>query len=69
MIESNEDGAKSMSKNEKSHLPSEIDEEYKKLVIELIKREENGETIDYEKESIDFWNKRLKEAVKNQKTD
>ena len=58
-----------MSKNEKSHLPSEVDDEYKKFVIELIKKEENGETVDYEKESLEFWNKKLKNAVKNQKTD
>ena len=58
-----------MSKSEKFHLPEDIDLEYKKLVFELIKREKQGEKIDFEKESIDFWNKKLKEAVSNQKLD
>ena len=57
-----------MPESEKFHLPSEIDLEYKKLVFELIKREEEGEKIDFEKESINFWNQKLKEAVNNQKT-
>ena len=56
-----------MPESEKFHLPSEIDLEYKKLVFELIKREEEGEKIDFEKESINFWNQKLKEAVNNQK--
>ena len=56
-----------MTENEKFHLPPEIDLEYKKLVFELIKREEEGEKIDFEKESINFWNQKLKEAVNNQK--
>ena len=56
-----------MSKNEKSHLPSDIDLEYKKFCFELIQREEDGEKIDYEKESINFWNQKLKKAVNNQK--
>ncbi|MFB5610223.1 MAG: hypothetical protein ACE5R3_02190 [Nitrosopumilaceae archaeon] len=58
-----------MSKNERFHLPPDIDLEYKKLVFELIQREEDGERIDYEKESINFWNQKLKEAVNNQKPD
>ena len=57
-----------MSKSEKFHLPEDIDLEYKKLVFELIKREKNGEKIDFEKESIAFWNKKLKEAVGKQKS-
>lgn len=58
-----------MSKSEKFHLPEDIDLEYKKLVFELIKREKQGEKIDFEKESINFWNKKLKDAVNNQKLD
>jgi len=58
-----------MSKNEKSYLPSDIDLEYKKFCFELIQREEEGEKINYEKESINFWNQKLKEAVNNQKSD
>lgn len=58
-----------MSKNEKFHLPKDIDLEYKKLVFELIKREKQGEKIDFEKESISFWNRKLKESVNNQKSD
>ena len=58
-----------MSDSEKFHLPPEIDLEYKKLVFELIQREEEGEKIDFEKESINFWNQKLKEAVNNQKSD
>lgn len=55
--------------SEKSHLPSDIDIEYKKFCLDLIKREKNGEIIDYEKESINFWNKKLKDAIKNRKSD
>ena len=58
-----------MSENEKFHLPSDIDIEYKKFCFELIKREKKGEKIDFEKESINFWNQKLKEAVKKQKKD
>ncbi len=58
-----------MSKNEKSYLQPDIDLEYKKFCFELIQREEKGEKIDYEKESINFWNQKLKEAVNNQKLD
>ena len=57
-----------MSENEKFHLPEDIDLEYKKFVFELIKREKDGEKIDFEKESVNFWNKKLKQAVKNQKS-
>lgn len=57
-----------MSKSEKFHLPKDIDLEYKKLVFELIKREKQGETIDFEKESVSFWNRKLKEAVDSQKS-
>lgn len=57
-----------MSENEKFNLPKDIDIEYKKFVFELIKREKNGEKIDFEKESVNFWNQKLKEALKNQKT-
>jgi len=39
---------------------SGADEKYKRFVLELIQREKNGETINYEKESVDFWNKELK---------
>ena len=52
----------------KSHLPSDIDLEYKKFCLELIQREKNGEVIDYEKESIRFWNQKLKEAIKDHKS-
>jgi len=48
-----------MSKNEKSYLPPEIDQEYEKFCFELIKREKNGEKIDYGRESINFWTKKL----------
>ncbi len=58
-----------MSKNEKSYLSPDIDLEYKKFCFELIQREEKGEKIDYEKESINFWNQKLKKAVNNQKSD
>ncbi len=58
-----------MSENEKSYLPAEIDQEYEKFCLELIQREKNGEKIDYGKESINFWNKKLKEALKNRKSD
>jgi hypothetical protein len=57
-----------MTKSEKFHRPHDIDLEYKKFVFELIQREKSGENIDYEKESINFWNKKLKEAVKNRKS-
>ncbi len=53
-----------MSKNEKSYLPPEIDQEYERYCFELIKREKNGEKIDYGKESINFWNKKIKELTK-----
>ncbi len=58
-----------LSENEKSYLPAEIDQEYEKFCFELIQREKNGEKIDYGKESINFWNKKLKEALKNHKSD
>jgi len=58
-----------MSKNEKSYLPPEIDQEYQKFCFELIKREKNGEKIDYGKESIYFWTKKLKVALSNRKSD
>jgi len=54
--------------SKKSHLPSDIDLEYKKFCLELIQREKNGEVIDYEKESIKFWNQKLKEAIKDHKS-
>ncbi|MEK0318313.1 MAG: hypothetical protein QQN43_01940 [Nitrosopumilus sp.] len=58
-----------MSESEKFHLPPDIDLEYKKFCFELIQREAEGEKIDYEKESINFWNQKLKKAVNNQKSD
>jgi len=57
-----------LSENEKSYLPPEIDQEYEKFCFELIQREKKGEKIDYGKESINFWNKKLKEALKNRKS-
>ena len=58
-----------MSKAEKSYLPPEIDQEYGRFCFELIKREKTGEKIDYGKESIYFWTKKLKEALDNRKSD
>ncbi len=58
-----------MSESEKFHLPPDIDLVYKKFCFELIQREAEGEKIDYEKESINFWNQKLKKAVNNQKSD
>ena len=58
-----------MSEDEKSYLPPEIDQEYEKFCYELIKREKHGEKIDYGKESINFWNKKLKEALRNRRSD
>jgi len=58
-----------MSESEKFHLTPDIDLEYKKFCFELIQREAEGEKIDYEKESINFWNQKLKKAVNNQKSD
>ncbi|GFN41720.1 MAG: hypothetical protein IH842_00775 [Thaumarchaeota archaeon] len=58
-----------MSESEKFHLPPDIDQEYKKICFELIQREAEGEKINYEKESINFWNQKLKKAVDNQKSD
>ena len=43
---------------------SGADQRYKKFVLELIKREINGERINYEKLSVDFWNKELKKVKK-----
>ncbi len=40
------------------------DQRYKKFVLELIKREINGERINYAKQSVDFWNKELKKVKK-----
>lgn len=39
---------------------SDADQRYKIFVQELIQREKNGEIINYEKESVDYWNKELK---------
>jgi hypothetical protein len=58
-----------MSEKKKIHLSPDIDLEYKKFCFELIQREEQGEKIDYEKESVNFWNQKLKQAVNNQKQD
>jgi hypothetical protein len=58
-----------MSEEKKIHLSPDIDLEYKKFCLELIQREEQGEKIDYEKESVNFWNQKLKQAVNNQKSD
>jgi len=58
-----------MSKNEKSHLSREIDQEYERYCFELIKREKTGEKIDYGRESINFWNKKLKQALNSRKSD
>ncbi len=58
-----------MSESEKFHLQPDVDQEYKKFCFELIQREAEGEKIDYEKESINFWNQKLKKAVNNQKSD
>jgi len=58
-----------MSESEKFHLPPDIDLEYKKFCFEFIQREAEGEKIDYEKESINFCNQKLKKAVNNQKSD
>ncbi len=56
-----------MSENEEFHFPPEIHEEYKKFCYELIKRSDKGEKIDYAKESMNFWNKKMKQAVENRK--
>jgi len=48
----------------KFRLPAKVDEEYKQFCFELIQREKNGEKIDYGKESINFWDKKLKELIK-----
>ncbi len=56
-----------MSESEKFHLPPDVDLEYKKFCFELIQRGAEGEKIDYEKESINFRNQKLKKAVNNQK--
>lgn len=58
-----------MSESEKFHLQLDVDQEYKKFCFELIQRETEGEKIDYEKESINFCNQKLKKAVNNQKSD
>ena len=58
-----------MSESEKFHLPPDIDLGYKKICFELIQREAEGEKINYQKESINFWNQKLKKAVDNQKSD
>ena len=57
-----------MSKDEEFHFPPEIDEEYKKFCYELIKRSKKGEKIDYAKESANFWNRKIKEAVDSVRT-
>ena len=56
-----------MSENEEFHFPPEIDEEYKKFYHELIKRSDKGEKIDYAKESMNFWNQKMKQAVESSK--
>ncbi len=57
-----------MSKDEEFHFPPEIDEEYKKFCYGLIKRSKEGEKIDYAKESANFWNRKIKEAVDSVRT-
>jgi len=40
----------------------------KKFCYDLIKRSKKGEKIDYAKESANFWNRKIKEAVDSVKT-
>ncbi len=56
------------SKNvKKFHLAREVEEEYLKFCYELIKRSKKGEKIDYAKESMNFWNQKMKQAVESRK--
>ena len=57
-----------MSKGEEFHFPPEIDEEYQKFCYELFLKDKKGEKIDYAKESANFWNQKIKEAVDSVKT-
>jgi len=45
----------------KFHFPAKVDEEYMQFCYELFVRDKKGEKINYEKESADFWNKKLKD--------
>ena len=56
-----------MSKDEEFHFPPEIDEEYQKFCYELFLRDKKGEKIDYAIESMNFWNQKMKQAVKSSK--
>ncbi len=47
----------------KFHFPAKVDEEYMQFCYELLLRGKKGEKIDYAKESRDFWNRKIKEAV------
>ena len=51
----------------KFRFPGNIDEAYMKFLKDLIMRDVKGEKIDYAKESTNFWNRKMKEAVENSK--
>ena len=67
----NVDGVSAFSRNrcgsnsKRDSSRSKVDEEYMQFCFELIIREKNGEKIDYGKESVSFWNKKLKELIKH----
>ncbi len=48
----------------KSRLPAKVDEEYMQFCYELFVIDEKGQKINYQKESTDFWNKKIKELIK-----
>ncbi len=48
----------------KFRLPAKVDEEYMQFCYELFVREEKGQKINYQKESMDFLNKKIKELIK-----
>jgi len=54
----------SQQSNTKFHFPTKVDEEYMQFCYELFVRDKKGEIINYQKESADFWNKKLKELIK-----
>jgi len=51
----------------KFHFPANIDDEYMKFCFDLVIRDENGEKIDYPKESMNFWSRKMKKAVESSK--
>ncbi len=56
-----------MGKAEEFHFPPEIDEEYQKFCYELFLKDKKGEKIDYAKESANFWNQKIREAIESRK--